>query len=185
MAQPPVDWWSRIGLVATAIFTGATAVITWRAYQHGRTVAGARRPIVVDAKRPVGMVGYDHPLAWSYEGTDFSAARFRYADLYVYNQSDIDQRFTIDGGRSGIVWPRFHHRLKVQSTELSLVARYGGNTAVPIISLSGEWPADEVRGEFFRRRYWLRLRGMTRSGHAVKFFGLVRLRPYIPPTPDE
>jgi hypothetical protein len=186
-APAPVDLWSRFGLLATALFTGVTAVISWLALQQVRTVTGVKRPVVVDSKRPVGHIGYDQSLHWSYEGWNNDPKRLRYVDLYVYNRSDVEQRFMIDADSSGIVWPRFRQRLFIQNTELRLDPRYGGNSPVPVLSLTGEWPTDELDndGTHFKRTYWLRLRGLTRSGHVVKFLGRVRLRPYPPVEADE
>lgn len=171
--------WSAttVAAVTAAVFTGVLVVIGWLTYRQVRTLAAHRNPIKIgrpqtygERYRPKSGV----PLA--------VRTHLRNIAVYMFNHSDVEQKVRIDSGRSRIVWPRLTGtRISVAGRGFSIGPHEGGNLLLEVASSTGQWPADvprpdEANAPRYERRYWLRLRGVTTSGHRIRFFGPVTLR---------
>jgi len=174
--------WTLVGVLFTAAFTGATAVIAWLAYGHARVVTGHRRPVRVREERRHHQFQSDY-----WQVPDTSPWDVRVAVVRLYNRSDHEQfvellpremRLLL-GPRDVIITRRSIRSLDIDPHRSQLAV---------ITFIAEDWPARRWRYEatlvgHSRRRYWLRVRGELHSGEPISRWMRVRLHsvPGIPP----
>ena len=181
MLLAAVEVWTLVGVFATATFTAATVLVTWLAYQHGRTDTGRGKPLVLRGAFKVPLL-IDNRWWWA-AIEEQNWHKYRVFDLHILNRSAVFQILRMHGG--SVLWPRLppaFRKLRVTVEEdMKLDPYAGGNVELLINSPTGEWPVEKVEedewlGQWYRRRYLVKMYGETASGHRVRYFGLVRLR---------
>jgi hypothetical protein len=170
---------ATIATICVAVFTGTTALISYLAYQHGRSRAGHRKP--VRASRPIFPGHVDRgiwpspPHITGYG--DIRSALFVVL-LSLFNQSDFPQNVTIEAAKCRFVWPR-RKDWKWGEGIIELPAHGGGIVGVWVTTPEDSpLPAiisDEDR--LFRGFFLVRFCGRTAGGKRVRHFGRVRAGP--------
>ena len=173
--------WTDTGVLLTAAFTAAAVLVAWLAYRHGRARAGSHKPVIIRRPFKVPLV-IDNRWWWAaINERDWHC--YRVFDLHILNRSSIAQTVRMHGG--SVLWPRLAAalpKLRIAVEEdFELAPNAAGNIELLVKSPSGTWPPEkdqegEWRGQWYKRRYLVRLHGETSSGHPVNYFGWVRLR---------
>jgi hypothetical protein len=164
--------WTVVGVWVAAVAMLATALFTWLAYQHGRTVSGRRKPIVIKPSKG-REVWVTYPLS-TYDPDE----RPRTAWVRIFNQSAVAQSFVIDSAESVVLAPKMKGVppfFRYQTIDFP--PNQGGNVSLVVSHAYGEWPddIDPITGET-REPYRLRIVGETKSGRRSKWEGWVHLQ---------
>ena len=164
--------WTAVGVWVAAVAMLATALFTWLAYQHGRTVSGRRKPILIKPSKG-REVWVTYPLS-TYDPDE----RPRTAWVRIFNQSAVAQSFMIDSAESVVLAPKMKGvQPFFRYQTIDLAPNQGGNVSLVVSHEYGEWPddIDPITGET-REPYRLRIVGETKSGRRSKWEGWVHLQ---------
>lgn len=181
MASSLGDAWTLVGVLLTALFTGAITVISWLAYQHGRTAVAARNPIKIRAPR---FVGSQPEIQHHGIPQTSGPSRIRMAVFHIWNRSQVPQQVLFDFAEGRVWWPRLKAEfLSAMQPDITLAGSEARHYGLAVFT-DQAWPADSLadpravprfQPRSYRRRYLVSLKGMTASGHRVRFRGWVRL----------
>jgi len=171
---------NTVGIFATAIFTGVTAIVMFMAYQHGRHQAAMRRPIRVSREEywhPDGLKMFKLPPA-----IDDNRVK-RIALLRFSNRSGVDIRWSIDHRKTKLFWATTKSPPIVEvPIDLETKSHDGTNVAIVFtLAPDEEWTSHETKKEFqstasiLKKKYWLKLRGYTADGHRIRKLKRVEL----------
>jgi hypothetical protein len=164
--------WTAIGVWVTAVAMLATALFTWLAYQHARTVSGRRKPISIGPSKG-REVWVTYPLS-TYDPVE----RPRTAWIRMFNQSAVTQSFVIDSAESVVLAPKTEGvQPFFRYQAIDFPPNQGGNVSLVVSNAYGEWPddIDPITGET-REPYRLRIVGETKSGRRSSWGGWVHLQ---------
>lgn len=161
-----------MGVIATALFTGMTAVIAWLGYSHMRAAAGRRKPLVVrsaalaarrlpDDRAGALITTNERETTWT-------------AQVFVFNHSDVSQHVVVIPSQSRVIWPRHQRSAKIERREIDLAPHDGGNLNVAVTLADRRWMDESLSGH----RYCLWLTLSTGSGQTTRRPILVRPRLY-------
>ena len=162
-----------IALVALIIAV-SSLLIAFLALNSSRISSGLQSPVHLSKPRRVPLI-IDNRKWWSvYEEKRWTD--FRVFDLHVQNRSPAEQLVRMAGGT--ILWPPMARNLRVTKDEdFTLPPNSGGNIEFLVTPEYGSsWSSTELRGEWYKGRYLVRLRGETKSGHNANYLGFVQLR---------
>src|SRR5438105_1559235 len=130
MGQPILATnWTVVGVLLTALFTGGTLVIAVLAFQHGRQLAGHRKPVVSRIGVPVGLAP-EHRPQW----IDDNGEKVRVATVHLFNRSDRPQRVWISEKASRILWPPRAWNASFQHRQVLIDSGEGGHYPLFIMS---------------------------------------------------
>jgi hypothetical protein len=178
-------WWSNpawltvILLAATALFTGLAAVVTYQIHKHGRDLAGRRKPVVAGSALSADAFFYSANTstspAYASQGEE---EKYRIGYVHLFNHSDSEQAVAVRVS-SHIFWPRKRGtKLSAITQSISIPAHDGGGVAIVFKSSTGEWPRDDLIGNAYQRRYFVRLIARTAGLRKIKYRGRILLTSY-------
>jgi hypothetical protein len=90
---------TAIGALATAVFTGITAAVTYLVYRHGRHQSAQHRPIRVSNQE---YRFNDDIVKRELPGAIRDTRPKRIVVLRFTNRTDTDQKWSLDGGRTRV-----------------------------------------------------------------------------------
>lgn len=167
--------WTLIGILAGAAFAGILALIAWLAYRQSQIPTGMWKPVVIGRPRGAGIQHFpEEEERWGRFSNGLEHEHRRRVRLYLYNRSDVHQYIWIDGDKSRVLWPRYKTKLFAEARGIELPPHQGGDTDLIVVHETWGWPSTL---DWPKQAYLLRVHGRTRSGHNVRFLGLVRMFP--------
>jgi hypothetical protein len=161
-----------VGALATAVFTGITAVVTYLVYRHGRHQAALRRPIRVHHQDHLNDEVVKRELPAAIRDTRPK----RYTFVLFSNRTDADLRWFLDTRRTRLYRSAVGGTPMLDVPAMVTTPSHDGTTLALLFVLTDDavrWADDEADstvpyGLKFKRRYWLKIRGRTADGHKIK-----------------
>jgi hypothetical protein len=126
-----VSWaeWTAAGVLATALFTGATALITYRSHRHSQAVSGFRNPIKVGAPKQIGY----YKSGWGViRLMNEVPAQTLALTLYMFNRSEAAQTFVLDPGACRLLRPSQPGHQEFVAREIKFDPFTGGNVQLKL-----------------------------------------------------
>jgi hypothetical protein len=171
---------TTIGIFATALFTGITAVVMFLGYQAARHQSAMRRPIRVSKE------DYWHPdeLKMHQLPPAINDNRIkRIALLRFSNRSGVDIRWSIDERNTRLFRATTTRKPSLETVRnLETKSHDGTNVALVFTLAEGdEWSSHDIKKEFqnaasiLNKKYWLKIRGFTADGHKIRKLKRVEL----------